>query len=255
MSLNLFSLEGKVALITGGSRGIGKAVALAFAAAGADVVISSRRLPDLEEVAEEIRQKGRRSLAVAAHTGRAEDRERLIRRAKEEMGRIDILVNNAATNPYYGDVLGVDEGVWDKTMEVNLKGYFFMSQAAARVMIEQGGGCIINMASEAGLMPYPKLAVYDITKAGVIMMTKIMARELGKYNIRVNAIAPGWVQTRFSRAMWENPEELKEVLDHTVLGKLAQPEDIIGAALLLASDASRHITGETIVIDGGYSLM
>lgn len=255
MSLKLFSLEGKVALITGGSRGIGKAIALAFADAGADVAVSSRKLPDLEEVAEEIKKRGRRSLAIAAHIGRTEDRERLVRQVKEGLGRIDILVNNAATNPYYGDVLGVDEGVWDKTMEVNLKGYFFMSQAVARVMIEQGGGCIINMASEAGIMPYPKLAVYDISKAGILMMTKIMARELGKYNIRVNAIAPGWVQTRFSRAMWENPQELKEVLDHTVLGKLAQPEDVIGAALLLASDASRHITGETIIIDGGYSLM
>lgn len=252
MALEKFNLEGKVALVTGGSRGMGRAIALGLAEAGADVVVVARKLPALEEVAREITRRGRRCFAISAHVGRKEDRERLITQAKEEFGRLDILVNNAGTSPFYGSVFEVTEEGWDKMMELNLKSCFFLSMGVARLMQEQGGGSIINMASATGIRPHPKLGAYSISKAGVIVLTRVLARELGQYHIRVNALAPGWVQTGFSRAVWENPEELDAVLAHTPLRRLAQPEDVVGAALLLASDASRHITGATVVIDGGY---
>lgn len=250
MALEKFSLKDKVALVTGGSRGIGKAIALGFAEAGADVVVSSRKLEDLEKVAKEIREKGRKSLALACHIGKKEEIENLVERVVKELGRIDILVNNAATNPVFGPILNVEERAWDKIMEVNLKGYFLISLAVGKVMMKQKGGNIINLASTAGMKPSPMLGAYSISKAGVIMLTKVLATEWAVFNIRVNALAPGLVETKFSKALWSNPEILKEALRDVPLGRIAQPEEIVGAALYLASEASSYVTGETLVLNG-----
>ena len=253
MALAKFSLEGKVALVTGGSRGIGRAIALAFADAGADVAISSRKLPDLEAVAEEIKAKGRKSMALASHIAKIDDSKTLVEKVTSAWGRIDILVNNAGTNPYYGPLLDAEEWAWDVTMNVNLKGPFLLGQLVAKVMREQGGGSIINIASIAGIIP-SELNIYSVTKAGLIMLTKVMAKEWGQYKIRVNAIAPGVVKTRLSEALWKEPAKGEEAARSKALGYIGLPEDIAGAALFLASDASSYLTGETILVDGGESV-
>ncbi len=245
-----FSLEGKVALVTGGSRGIGRAIALTFADAGADVAISSRKLPALEEVAEEIRGKGRKGMAVASHIAKVEDSRNLVEKVKDELGRIDILVNNAATNPYHGPLMDVEEWAWDATMNVNLKGPFLLSQLVARIMKKQGGGNIINISSIAA-MRAGELPIYSVTKTGLIMLTECMAKEWGQYNIRVNAIAPGTIKTRFSEEFWKEPAVGERAAKNTAMGRLGEPEDIARVALFLASSTSSHVTGETIVVDGG----
>ncbi len=253
MSVNRFSLKGKVALITGGSRGIGRAIALAFAEAGADVAVSSRKLPELEQVAAEIRKKGGKSLALICHVGRPDDIKNLVERIKNEWGGVNILVNNAGTNPYYGPLLEAEERAWDVTMNVNLKGPFLLSQLVARAMREQRGGSIINIASTEGISP-ADLNIYSVTKAGLIMLTRVMAKEWGQYGIRVNAIAPGLIRTRFSEALWKEPAKGEAAARSKALGYLGSPEDITGAALYLASDASGYVTGETIIVDGGESV-
>ena len=251
MDLGRFSLQGKVALVTGGSRGIGRAIAFAFADAGADVVISGRKLPDLETVAEEIRKKGRKSMAIASHVAKAEESKALVEKVKSEWGRIDILVNNAGTNPYYGPLLDAEEWAWDVTMNVNLKGPFLLSQLVAKVMREQGGGSIINIASIAGIIP-SELNIYNVTKAGLIMLTKVMAKEWGRYKIRVNAIAPGLFITRLSEALWQDPAKGEVAARTKALGYIGQPEDIAGMVVYLASDEADYVNGATIFIDGGY---
>ncbi len=248
-----FSLEVKVALITGGSRGIGQATALGFARAGADVAIASRKLPDLEKVAGEIRGLGRRSLAVTAHIGRMEDINNLVSKVVEEFGRIDILVNNAATNPTMAEALEIDERAWDAIMNLNLKGLFFLSQAVTRVMKERGGGCIINIASAGGIRPHI-LPIYTISKAAVIMATKIMALEWAKYNVRANVVAPGLVRTAFSQALWGDEQISRQLLGRVPMGRSAEPEEIVGAMLYLASDASRFVTGAVLSVDGGETI-
>ncbi len=253
MDFSKISLEGKVALVTGGSRGIGRASALAFADAGADVVVSSRKLPDLEEVAEEIKAKGRKGRAVASHIAKIEESQALVERVKAEFGRIDILMNNAGTNPYYGPLMDAEEWAWDTTMNVNLKGPFLLSQLVARIMKEQGGGNIINTASVGG-MRAGELAIYNVTKAGLIMLTECMAKEWGQYNIRVNAIAPGVIKTRLSEQLWKEPAVGEAAMKRTPLLRLGEPEDVASVVLFLASDAARYVTGETIVIDGGQML-
>ena len=248
-----FSLEGRVALVTGGSRGIGRAFALGLAQAGADVVVASRKLPDLEKVSEEIRGLGRKSLAVAAHVAKMDQIKDLVSKVKDEFGKIDILVNNAATNPVMDHALDIEERAWDTIMNLNLKGLFFLSQAVARVMKEKGGGKIINVTSIEGITP-GILPVYSISKAGVIMATKVMAREWTKYNIRVNAIAPGLTKTSFSEALWNNPEILKDAMSITPMGRIAEPEEMVGAVIYLASDTSSYTTGQIIAIDGGVTM-
>ena len=248
-----FSLEGKIALITGGSRGIGRATALGFARAGADIVIASRKLPDLEKVAGEIRESGRKSLAVSAHIGRMEDINNLVAKVKDEFGRIDILVNNAATNPTMASALEMEECAWDASMNLNVKGLFFLSQAVARVMKEQGGGCIINVASAAGIRP-AILPLYSISKAAVIMATRVMALEWAKYGIRVNAVAPGLVRTRFSQALWGDEQISQYLLNRIPMRRSAEPEEIVGAMIYLASDAAGFATGAIVSVDGGETI-
>jgi NAD(P)-dependent dehydrogenase (short-subunit alcohol dehydrogenase family) len=252
-SLNEFSLKGKVALVTGGSRGIGQAIAVGLANAGADVALASRKLPDLEEVAKQVKATGRKSLAVATHVGRLDEINNLVSKVKEEFGKIDILVNNAATNPTMAPAIDVDERAWDSIMNLNLKGLFFLSQAVAKVMKEQGGGKIINVASVAGITP-DILSVYSISKAGVIMATRTMAQQWAQYNIRVNAIAPGLTKTRFSEALWSNQDILQGAMLGTPLRRVAEPEEMVGAVIFLASDASSYVTGQVLPIDGGATI-
>lgn len=247
-----FSLNGKVALITGGSRGIGKATALGFARAGADVAIASRKLPDLELVADEIRGLGRKALPVAAHVARLEEIKSLVQTVNKEFGRIDILVNNAGTSPALSPMLDLEERLWDSIMNLNLKGVIFLSQAVARIMKEHDGGTIINVASIAGFRHEPNIGVYSISKSAIVMATKIMAEEWAKYNIRVNAIAPGHIHTRLGDSIFEAvPEYKKEFLDRVPMRRIGDPDEIVGAMIYLASDASSYVTGTTIVVDGG----
>ena len=248
-----FSLRGKVALVTGGSRGIGKAIALGLAQCGADVALASRKLPDLEQVAAEIQGIGRKSLAVAAHVGRVEEIRNLVSTVEREFGRIDILVNNAGTNPTMDQAIDIEERAWDSIMNLNLKGLFFLSQAVARIMREKGGGNIINVASTAGITP-DILPVYSISKAGVIMATKVMAQQWAQYNIRVNCIAPGLTKTRLSEALWGNPDILQGAILGTPMKRIAEPDEMVGAVIYFASSASSFVTGQVLAIDGGATI-
>ena len=248
-----FSLKNKVALITGASRGIGEAAAIGLAQAGADLAIASRKLPDLERVAAEVRKAGRKCLPIAAHVGRVEEVNSLVKKVVMEFGRIDILVNNAATNPTMAQALDVDERAWDSIMNLNLKGLFFLSQAVARVMKEKGGGKIINVSSIAGISP-DLLPVYSISKAAVIMATKVMAMQWAQYKIRANCIAPGLTKTKFSEALWNNPDILKHAMALTPMGRVGEPEEMVGAILFLASEASSYVTGQVIAVDGGKTI-
>jgi NAD(P)-dependent dehydrogenase (short-subunit alcohol dehydrogenase family) len=189
-------------------------------------------------------------MAVATHVGRLEEINNLVPKIKDELGRIDILINNAGTNPTMAQAMDIEERAWDSIMNLNLKGLFFLSQAVARLMKEQGGGKIINVASVAGITP-DILPVYSISKAGVIMATKVMAQQWAQYNIRVNAIAPGLVKTRFSEALWGNPDIAQAVMTRTPLQRVAEPDEMVGAVIFLASDASSYVTGHVLVVDGG----
>jgi NAD(P)-dependent dehydrogenase (short-subunit alcohol dehydrogenase family) len=250
MTIPSLSLEGKVAIVTGGSRGIGRVIALGFAEAGANVVVCSRTLTDLEKVAEEIEALGRRSLAVETNIAVKSEVDNLVEKTLEKFGTIDILVNNAAMN-IMRPLTELREDGWDKVMNVGLKGYYLCSQAVAKVLIEKNSGNIINISSGAAVKAAPMLGAYSISKAGVVMLTQLLATDLARYNIRVNAIGPGMVKTGFSQPMWGNPDMLKVMESQIPLGRLAEPEEIMAVALFLASDASSYITGQTIYVDGG----
>lgn len=245
-------LKDKVAIVTGASRGIGEAIARSFVANGARVVLASRKLEGLTAVADSI---GDGAIAVAAHTGREEDCANLVKAAIDKFGKVDILVNNAATNPYFGPMIDIDEGAWDKTFEVNTKGYFWMTREVARhLRSREAPGSIINMASVAGIIASPLQGVYAMTKAAVISMTKTLAYELAANNIRVNAIAPGFVDTKFASAVLKNDALLEEVIRMTPMRRYGQPDEIAGAALFLASDAASYLTGQAITVDGGMTI-
>jgi NAD(P)-dependent dehydrogenase (short-subunit alcohol dehydrogenase family) len=248
-----FSLKNKVVLLTGASRGIGQATAIGLAKAGADMAIASRKLPDLEKVAAEIKKLGRKCVPITAHVGKIDEINNLVKRVVDEFGRIDILVNNAATNPSMASALDIDDRAWDSIMNLNLKGLFFLSQAVAKIMKEKGGGKIINIASIAGISP-DILPVYSISKAGVIMATKVMAQQWAQYNIRANTVAPGLTKTKFSEALWGNPDILNIAMSKTPLARPAEPEEMVGAIIFLASDASSYITGQVIAVDGGVTI-
>ena len=248
---SLFDLSGRVALVTGASRGIGSAIAGTLAEHGAQVVLSSRKQAHLDAEAERINtQYAERATPIAAHAGRPEDLERLVQQVMERFSRIDILVNNAGTNPYFGPVMGAELAAWDKTFEVNLRGVFVLTRLVYQASMEAHGGAIVNISSIGGLRPGLGLGVYNITKAGVIMLTRQLARELGG-NVRVNAVAPGLIKTRFAEALWGNQEILDRVLAQNPMGRIGVPEEVAAAVLFLASDAASYVNGEVLVVDGG----
>lgn len=251
----LIHLEGRVAIVTGASRGIGEAIAKAFATHGARVMLAARKLEGLEAVAESIRSEGGEASAMACHMGKDEDTKALVRATIERFGKVDVLVNNAATNPHFGPLLTADEGAWAKTFEVNLQGSFRLAREVASHLIERNaGGSIINVASVAGLASAPLQGIYGMTKAALVSMTRTLAFELGPSGIRVNAIAPGLVETRFAGALVSNPEIVERIVSRTPLGRYAKPSEIAGGALYLASDAASFVTGHTLVIDGGMTI-
>jgi dehydrogenase/reductase SDR family protein 4 len=253
MVLEKFRLDNKVALITGGSRGIGKAIALAFAEAGADTVIASRKQAELEETAREIAAIGKRCLPIAAHAAKNEELENLVNKTIAELGRIDILVCNAATSPQFSTVIDTEEWAWDATMNLNLKGYFLLSKKVAKIMINQGGGSIIFVGSTNAFQPNRGVGVYSVSKAGEHALAQILAFELGQYNIRVNVLAPGATRTNMTSSALEHEDAKMErtISRRTALGRIAETGDMQGAALFLASDAGSFVSGQTLVVDGG----
>ena len=239
-------------MVTGASRGIGLAITEGLLEQGASVVLSSRKQEDLEREASRLsaRHGEGRAVAIAAHAGRPEELQRLVEQTMERFGRLDILVNNAGTNPYFGPIIDADLAVWDKTYEINLRGYFALAQLAWRAWMEEHGGAILNIASTGGLRPSPGLGVYSVMKAGVVMLTRAMAKEMGG-KVRVNCIAPGLIKTRFAEALWGNEAILNRVLESNPMARIGSPEELAGAACFLVSDAASYINGEVLVVDGG----
>jgi NAD(P)-dependent dehydrogenase (short-subunit alcohol dehydrogenase family) len=248
----LFDLTGRVAVVTGASRGIGEAIATEYAARGARVVVSSRKLDACTEVARRIKESGGEAAAVACHIGDIDALGALFDAVERMYGRLDILVNNAATNPYYGHVLDTDLAAFQKTVDVNIRGYFFSSVLGGRLMRKGGGGSIINVASVNGVRPGPLQGIYSITKGAVLNMTKVFARECGPDGIRVNAILPGLIRTKFAGALLSDPAQVERYVGQNPLRRVGEPRDIAGAALFLASDAASYVTGEFLVVDGGF---
>lgn len=252
---DLFRLDGKTAIVTGASRGIGEAVALGFARAGARVVLAARKLESLKTVEDRIRSEGGEALAVACHTGQEAQVEALVQAAVERFGAVDVLVNNAATNPYFGPLVDIGVTALDKTFEVNVKGYFFAARAVIRhLQSRRAPGSIVNMASVAGLRAAPFQGIYGMTKAAVISMTQTLAYEVGGQGIRVNAIAPGLIETKFAAAIVQNDTLRSQVVGRTPLARHGQPDEIVGAVLYLASDAASFCNGHTLVVDGGMTI-
>ncbi len=248
---SIFNLNEKIALITGASRGIGQAIAETYAKSGATVVLSSRKQEGLDKVAEKIISNGGKAFALAAHTGNADQIKILVSRITDEFGGVDILVNNAGTNPHFGPIFSSEESHWDKILDVNLKGYFRVAKECAKSMRERGGGKIINIASIAGINPMQGLGLYCVSKAGVIMLSKVLAVELAKDNIQVNAIAPGMIKTKFNQALWDNPKIYEYIIEDIPQARIANPDEVTGIASYLASNSSGFTTGAVFVIDGG----
>ena len=248
----LFNLDGKIAFVSGASRGIGEAIARLLAQQGAHVIVSSRRLEGCQPVVDGIIAEGGKATAIACHIGEMEQITRTFARIREEFGHIDILVNNAATNPQFCNVLDTDLSAFQKTVDVNIRGYFFMSVEADKLMRDHGGGSIINVASINGVSPGVFQGVYSMTKAAVINMTKVFAKECAQYGIRCNALLPGLTDTKFASALVGNDAILKTALQQIPLKRVARPEEMAGAVLYLASDASTYTTGVSLNVDGGY---
>jgi len=248
-------LRDKVAIVTGASRGIGAAIAANMAEEGARVVLVSRKIDGLQGVADEIRGNGGEAMPIACHVGHSDQRQAMLDEALKAYGKVDILVNNAATNPHFGPMLTIDERAWDKTFEVNVKGYFGMIQlVAGHLQQRKAKGSVVNIASVVGQMAAPMQGVYAMTKAAVISMTRTLAMELGAAGIRVNAIAPGLIETKFAQVLVDNASIRKTIVDRTAAGRIGQPRDIAGGAVFLASDESDYLTGDVMVIDGGWTL-
>ena len=248
-------LEGKVALVTGGSRGIGESIARVLGQAGARVAITARKPEGLEAAAARLRAAGVDVFPVVSHAGKPDDAAALVPKVVAHFGAVDVLVANAATNPHFGPMLTADAWVFDKTFEVNARGYFLVAREVAKHLVDRGApGSIVFVASMAGVMAAPLQGIYGMTKAAVLSMVKTLAVELGPSKIRVNGLAPGLVDTRFSQALVGNPDIVDVVVRRTPLGRYAQPDEIAGAALFLASDAASFVTGHTLVVDGGFTV-
>lgn len=250
----LFDLSGKVALVTGASRGIGESIAKQLADHGAHVIISSRKIEGCQQVADEIKKNGGSAEAIACHIGDMEQVESIFKQIEDTHGKLDILVNNAAANPYFGHVLDTDLSAFQKTVDVNIRGYFFMSTYGAKLMKKGSGGSIVNVASVNGVIPGPFQGIYSITKAAVISMTKTFAKECATLNIRVNALLPGATDTKFASTIVNNPAILKKAMEHVPMNRVASPDEMAGAVLYLVSDAASYTTGTCLNVDGGYLL-
>ena len=247
----IFDLDGKIAFVSGASRGIGAAIAQLLAQQGAHVIVSSRRLESCEAIVETITAAGGKATAMACHIGEMEQISAVFAQIREQFGRLDILVNNAAANPFFGNILDTDLGAFQKTVDVNIRGYFFMSVEAGKLMRENGGGSIINVASVNGISPAQLQGIYSVTKAAVISMTKAFAKDCASFGIRCNALLPGLTDTKIASALTSNEAILKHALQINPLNRVADPSEMAGAVLYLASDASSYTTGTTLTVDGG----
>ena len=247
----IFDLDGKIAFVSGASRGIGAAIAQLLAQQGAHVIVSSRRLESCAAIVETITAAGGQATAMACHIGEMEQISAVFAQIREQFGRLDILVNNAAANPFFGNILDTDLGAFQKTVNVNIRGYFFMSVEAGKLMRETGGGSIINVASVNGVTPAHMQGIYSVTKAAVISMTKAFAKDCASFGIRCNALLPGLTDTKFASALTSNQAILKHALQIIPLNRVADPSEMAGAVLYLASDASSYTTGTTLTVDGG----
>lgn len=249
---NLFDLTGKVALVTGASRGIGESIAKLLAQYGAHVVVSSRKINDCQTVVDDIVNAGGSAQAIACHIGEMAQIESIFSAITSQHGKLDILVNNAAANPYFGPIMATDLDAFQKTIDVNIRGYFFMSSQGAKLMKASGGGSIVNVASVNGVIPGDFQGIYSITKAAVISMTKAFAKECAQFNIRVNALLPGGTDTKFASTLVNDPKIIEQMLQHVPMKRIAQPDEMAGTVLYLASEASSYTTGTAINVDGGY---
>ncbi len=251
---SMFDLSGRVALVTGASRGIGESIARTLAQHGAHVIVSSRKLADCERVAESIRSDGGSASAIDCHIGNVERIDTVMQTIAKEHGRLDILVNNAAANPYFGPILDTDLASFEKTVDVNIRGYFFMSVAGAKLMQQNGGGSIVNTASVNALKPGHYQGIYSITKAAVVNMTKAFAKECAPLGIRCNALLPGLTKTKFASALFDDKRTYDTAMKVIPMGRHAEPDEMAGSVLYLSSDASSYTTGECLVVDGGLTL-
>lgn len=251
---NPFDLGGKIALVTGGSRGIGEAIARLLAAYGAHVIVASRKIEGCETVAASIREAGGSAEAMSCHIGDMDQIEATFSAIEQKHGRLDILINNAAANPYFGPIENTDLGAFQKTLDVNIRGYFFMSSRFVKLMGEKGGGAIVNVASVNGVIPGQWQGVYSITKAAVISMTHAFAKECAHLGVRVNALLPGFTDTKFASALTRNEEVLKVLMPHIPMKRVAQPEEMAAAVLYLVSPGASYTTGTCLNVDGGYLL-
>jgi NAD(P)-dependent dehydrogenase (short-subunit alcohol dehydrogenase family) len=247
-----FDLSGKIAIVTGASRGIGAEVAKLLASHGAHTIVSSRKQADCQTVVEQILAAGGSAEALACHIGELEQIDALFAQVTQQHGRLDILVNNAATNPFFGHILDTEPSIFQKTVDVNIRGYFYMSSHGARLMAKHGGGSIINVASVNGVVPGMQQGIYSITKAAVISMTKAFAVECAELGVRCNALLPGLTDTKFASVLVNTPAILKQALAHVPMRRVAQPSEMAGAVLYLASDAASYTTGAVLNVDGGY---
>jgi len=249
-----WNFEGKTALVTGASRGIGEAVSRELARSGARVIISSRKIDTLRELADSMRADGGEVFPMACHVGRPEEVSKLFEKIAADFGGLDILINNGAANPWFGPAVEAPEWAFDKTFEVNVRGWFQMTQHAARMMIPRGCGTIVNIASIAAMFPIEQQLIYSMSKAAVVAMTRGFAQELGPHGIRVNAVAPGIVETKFAEALTSNEKIQRMIRERSPLRRWAQPEEIVASVLHLASDQSSYTTGAILVCDGGLSI-
>lgn len=249
----LFQLDNKVAIVTGASKGIGEAMARGLAEFGAKVVISSRKRESVDAVAESFQNDGLEAIAIAANMGNVEEAQTLIDQTVDAYGGIDIIINNAAANPVFGPIQNTEERAFDKILDVNLKGPFELCKKAYPILKQRGGGSIINISSIGGLTPERGICIYSVSKAGLINLTKVMAQDWGADNIRVNAICPGLIKTKFSEALWGNEPILDRFLQQIPLNRVGTSDDVAGLAVYLASDAAAYCTGGVYLIDGGYT--
>jgi NAD(P)-dependent dehydrogenase (short-subunit alcohol dehydrogenase family) len=254
LTTKLFDLQGKIALVSGASRGIGEEIAKLLAEQGAHVIVSSRKAEDCQRVADAIRDAGGSASTLTCNVGRMEDIAAAFEQIEKLHGRLDILINNAAANPYYGHVLDTDLGAFTKTVDVNIRGYFFMSVEAGKIMKKQGKGAIVNVASVNALRPGENQVIYSMTKAAIVNMTKGFARECGALGIRVNALLPGLTKTKFSTALFNDEKLYSEWIANIPLGRHAEPREMAGTVLYLVSDAASFTNGECVVVDGGMTL-